>query len=118
MVTSGNLEGVYKLEFASNLNFRGSGLVTLKDGKFRGNDHCFEWRGEYSVHDDQFAAEISVKQFAGGVSIFGLLSEFNLVVEGPLTLPRLTLKGHRKEEPGDKVVVLMTRRDDGVDNQA
>lgn len=37
-----DIEGVYTLEFASNLGFRGSGLVTLQDGHFRGNNASFE----------------------------------------------------------------------------
>ena len=112
MATSIKLDGIYKLEFASNLNFRGSGLVTLKDGKFKGNDHSYEWAGTYEIKDGELHAEMSVKQFSGGVSIFGLVSDFNLVVSGPVELPRMTLKGYRKEEPDDKFVVLMTRREE------
>jgi hypothetical protein len=109
MVTSINLDGVYKLEFASNLNFRGSGLVTLKDGRFKGNDQSFEWLGTYDVKDGMLHAEMHVKQFSGGISIFGLVSDFNLVVSGPLEQPRMTLKGYRKEDPEDKFIVNMTR---------
>lgn len=116
MVASLNLDGIYKLEFASNLNFRGSGLVTLKGGKFKGNDHSFEWFGTYAVKGGELHAEMSVKRFSGGVSIFGLMSDFNLVVSGPVELPRMTLKGYRKEDPEDKFVVLMTRRNDSEES--
>lgn len=109
MVTSVKLDGEYKLEFASNWNFRGSGLVTLKDGKFRGNNQSFEWRGSYDIQDGVLHAEMSVKQFSGGVSIFGLLSEFDLVVSGPFDPRKMTLTGYRKEDPADKVVVIMSK---------
>jgi hypothetical protein len=112
MATRVDLDGTYKLEFASNLNFRGSGLVTLSNGKFKGNDQSFEWRGTYEVKHEELHAEMHVKQFSGGISIFGVVSEFDLIVNGPVELPRMTLKGYRKEEPDDKFVVLMTRFQD------
>lgn len=55
-------------------------------------------------------AEIKVQQFSGGVSVFGVLSEFNLIVSGKFEPGRMTLTGYRTEDPSDKVVVLMTRK--------
>jgi hypothetical protein len=105
-----DIEGVYTLEFASNLGFRGSGLVTLQDGHFRGNNASFEWTGSYELKGSTLHAEIKVQQFSGGVSIFGVLAEFNLVVSGEFEPRKMTLTGHRTEDPSDKVVVLMVRK--------
>lgn len=112
MVASIDVEGQYMLEFASNLGFKGSGLVDLRDGHFRGNNASYEWVGLYEVRDGELAAEIKVKQFSGGVSIFGILPEFSLVVAGKLESRKMTLTGFRKEEPSDKVIVLMTRKEE------
>lgn len=114
MAMKTGIEGQYMLEFASNLGFKGSGLVSLADGHFRGNNASYEWVGSYTLDDGLIRAELKVKQFSGGVSIFGVLPEFSLIVSGKVEPQKMTLTGYRQEDQSDKVVVIMTRKSELV----
>lgn len=112
MFTKIKIDGLYVLQFVSHLGILGTGLVMLSDGKFRGNDSDFRWVGKYEVINGTLEAQVRVKQFGSGLSIFGKLSEFNLVLSGPADREQMTLVGFRPEEPSNKLKVIMSRKSD------
>lgn len=80
-------DGVYNVSFRSGAN-HGSGLIFLADGTVYGSDHAYYYTGKVQPingDDSRARVEIQVKRYAPGVSIFGQLDEFTLVVDGEIS---------------------------------
>jgi len=112
------MEALYGIEFVSNEDLAGGGVVVLETGRVFGGDSYYIYVGSYEVKNDKIHVKVKCtndKRFGvlSGESIFGDIDEFNLFLEGDLEDHQsqiLTLKGHMIEDPSKKISVKLTRR--------
>lgn len=97
------IEGMYGIEFKSNLNDSGYGVVIFETGRIFGGDSSCVYIGNYKInHDRVLEANIEVTNDRKTlVSIFGDIEKFHL---------RGRVKLRMVENPAMKIEVLFTRR--------
>jgi len=105
------IEALYGIEFASNMNDGGYGVVVLETGRILGGDSSFVFVGNYEVKNNAVIAEVKCTNDRKHLrSIFGDINEFNLHLEGTPSRREFILQGHMVENPSMKINVKLTRR--------
>lgn len=105
------LEAMYGLEFVSNTNDGGYGVVILETGRIFGGDSSFVYIGNYEVKNDIVTAEVKCTNDRELLaSVFGDIKEFNLRLEGKPHHNEFILQGHIIENPSMKIAIKLTRR--------
>ncbi len=105
------LEAMYGVEFVSNMDDGGYGVVILETGRILGGDSSFVFVGNYEVKNGIFIADIKCTNDRNTLlSIFGDITEFNLHLEGKPKHNEFVVQGHMKENPEMKIAVKLTRR--------
>ena len=105
------IEALYGIEFASNVNDGGYGVVVLETGRILGGDSSFVFVGSYEIGNSVVSADIKCtndRKFLQ--SIFGDIDEFNLHLEGIPEFDGFILQGHMIENPSMRLKVKLTRR--------
>jgi hypothetical protein len=104
------IEALYALEFESNLNDGGYGVVVLETGRVFGGDSSFVYVGSYEVNNGVVTAKVKCTNDRKIlVSALGI-DEFNLHLEGTPSRNQFTLQGHMIEDPSKRIAVKFTRR--------
>ncbi len=71
------------MHFESNLNATGSGLVSITNGWLSGFDFGYRYRGRLVAKGGMTRGRIRVQRYdPAAVSIFGSVSQFDLVISG------------------------------------
>lgn len=105
------IEALYGVEFVSNMNDGGYGVVVLETGRVLGGDSSFVFIGDYEVKDGIVYAKVKCTNDRNMLqSIFGDIKEFNLNLEGKHAHNEFILQGHMIENPAMKIGVKLTRR--------
>ncbi|MDF1528690.1 MAG: hypothetical protein P1R74_06125 [Sedimenticola sp.] len=105
------IEALYGLEFASNMNNGGYGVVVLETGRILGGDSSFVFVGDYEVKNNKVYANVKCTNDRKLLqSIFGNIEEFNLKLEGVPAHGEFILQGFMVENPSMKIGVKLTRR--------
>ena len=86
------MEGLWTIEFGSNVGVYSSGVVVLRGGKIKGGDASYYYDGSYEEPDptapfpSKFKAKFAAKPFVkNAISIFKTYGEdFTLDLEGTL----------------------------------
>lgn len=105
------IEAMYGIEFVSNLNNGGYGIAVLETGRILGGDSSFVFIGDYKVENGRVNARVKCTNDRKLLeSIFGNISEFNLVLDGELARDEMILGGYVVENPAMKIGVKLTRR--------
>lgn len=105
------LEAMYGLEFVSNSNDGGYGVVVLETGRVFGGDSSFVYIGSYRVENGILKAEVKCTNDRELMrSIFGNLKEFTLRLEGKPERNEFILQGQMVENPSMRIAVKFTRR--------
>lgn len=88
------LHGMYKVEFWSNQNMFGIGLVTIKDGVINGGDTNYLYQGHFDYYENEIKASVEVKHYQGEMnSILGPLRSFTLTLSGKVAGDMFELTG-------------------------
>ncbi len=88
------LSGIFFVQFISNDNSLGEGLVIIKDGNVNGGDLSYLYQGRFDYYGDNAKALIEVKHYNGPMySVMGPLKEFTLNLAGKTTKDRFELTG-------------------------
>ncbi len=68
-----SIEALWTVEFISNLQVFGSGVVVLETGRVFGGDAQYYYLGDFDVkHGEDVSVNVKITHFAGaGYSIFG-----------------------------------------------
>lgn len=104
------IEALYGIEFESNVNDEGYGVVVLETGRILGGDSSFVFIGDYKVENNIVRAKIKCTNYRKTLrSIFGDIDEFNLHLEGKPSDSEFILQGHMIEDPLMKISVKLTR---------
>jgi len=105
------LEALWGLEFASNKNDGGYGVVVLETGRILGGDSSFVFVGSYEVKNEKVYAKVKCTNDRKLLqSVFGDINEFNLELEGIPSHDEFILQGHMIENPSMKIGIKLTRR--------
>lgn len=105
------LEAMYGIEFVSNTNDVGYGVVILETGRVLGGDSSFVFVGKYEVKNGIMHTDVKCTNDRNLLpSIFGDIKEFSLRLEGKPDYKEFLLQGHMIENPAMKIAVKLTRR--------
>jgi len=117
------MQGLWTIEFGSNVGVYGSGVIVLRDGKIKGGDASYYYDGSYeepnpaSPNPSKFKAKIAVKPFLpGAISVFKTYGEdFTLDLEGTLKDEDNAVAIGRPEGiPGMNVKMRLIRRSEAA----
>lgn len=106
------IEALWSVEFRSNLDLIGSGIVVLETGRVFGGDSAMIYVGSYTVDGNNIKAELHIHRYAsapGMVSITGL-DDYHLQATGKLGTKEILLQGHVVGAPNIQIVVKAVRR--------
>ncbi|MCK5565267.1 MAG: hypothetical protein KAJ07_08470 [Planctomycetes bacterium] len=80
------VEGLWTVDFISNLNMQGSGVFVLtSDNRILGGDNGYYYIGDYKATGEDISGQIDVIRFDQScVSVFGNVEQFNLKFNGKL----------------------------------
>lgn len=105
------LEAMYGIEFVSNMNDGGYGVIVLETGRLFGGDSSFVYVGNYEVDNGRVRTTVKCTNDRKLLqSVFGPLEEFNLRLEGVPDYREFILKGYVVEKPELEIAVKLTRR--------
>lgn len=105
------LEALWSVEFVSNLERFGAGVVIFETGRVYGGDSAYYYIGRVQVKNGAVEADIEVIHYAGQpFSIFGPFNRFNLKLTGKIQEPIMELQGFLIENPVMKILVRLTKR--------
>lgn len=77
------INGLYSLQFSSNKQIVGAGVVTINDGFISGGDSSFYYMGKLTEYNNEVKADINVRHYYGpNNSILGAMNNFNLNFKG------------------------------------
>jgi len=107
------LEALWSVEFISNTQHYGAGVIVLESSRAFGGDSNYFYIGSYELVHDILKAEAKVTHYFGPPnSVFGPLKEFTLKLEGKVAEHTFDLHGYLIEQPALKIVVRLTKRAD------
>lgn len=105
------LEAMYGVEFVSNQNDGGYGVVILETGRILGGDSSFVFVGSYEVKNGIVQANVRCTNDRNLLqSVFGDIQEFNLNLKGTPEYKGFKLVGHMVENPAMQIEIKLTRR--------
>ncbi len=94
------LEGLWTIEFVSNVETYGAGVVVFESGRIFGGDNCYYYIGTFRVKNKIVEAEVEGTHYSGEAhSIFGFRHKFNLKLSGKPQVPVMELKAHFVDNP-------------------
>ena len=107
------LEALWSVEFISNTERYGAGVIVLESSRAFGGDSQYFYIGKYELVHDTLKAEAKVTHYFGTPnSVFGALKEFTLKLEGKFAEHTFDLQGYLVEQPDNRIVVRLTKRAD------
>jgi len=105
------LEALWSVEFVSNLNIFGSGVVIFETGRIFGGDAQYYYTGRYEVKNGNLEGELEVVNYSGEPwSVFGTLEKFSLVLSGQPNQDTFDIKGALKGDPSKEILIRLTKR--------
>ena len=107
------MEGLWTVEFGSNVGMFGGGVVVLKDGELKGGDGGYYYLGSFELKGNKFQATIRVFPFLKGYeSVFRTFDkDLTLELVGSLTdETHGVAQGHPIGRPDLTLGVKMTKR--------
>lgn len=105
------LEALWSVEFVSNLNIFGSGVVVFETGRIFGGDGQYYYTGKYEVKNGLLNGEIDVVYYSGEPwSVFGTLKQFSLSLSGQPKESTFDIEGTLNQDPSKKILIRLTKR--------
>ncbi len=105
-------EGLWSIQFASDIGVVGAGVVVLETERVFGGGAQYIYLGKFKAGGKhQISAEITVTHYAGEpYFIFGTGSEFSLQLSGTLSGDTISGVGTRVDDPSRSLRVILTKR--------
>jgi len=105
------VEALWSVEFISDMDVLGAGVVVLETGRILGGDSQYFYVGSYEVKNQELEAEIEVTHYFGELySIFGPEKNFRIKITGEIGKDVMEGQGHRVDNSQMKLGVRLTRR--------
>jgi hypothetical protein len=84
---------LWLVNFTSNQNRSGSGVISFKNGCVFGGDSSYYYFGKYEQNGNEIKVIVNIKQHSQGESIFGSIPKFEgFVMENPSMKINASLK--------------------------
>jgi hypothetical protein len=94
------LEGLWTIEFVSNVETYGAGVVVFESGRILGGDSSYNYLGTFRVKNEIVEADVEGTHHSGQAhSIFGFRPKFKLKLSGKPQVPLMELKAHFVDNP-------------------
>ena len=106
------IEALWSVEFVSNAQDFGAGMVVLETGRALGGDNQYSYVGTYKPDPTGVVhAEVLISHYFGpGHSIFGQSKQFTVHLSGKPEYDSFTMQGDVAGQPNMRVTVRFTRR--------
>jgi len=105
------IEAMYAVEFMSNLNKIGQGVVIFETDRIFGGDSGFTYIGKYEIKDKTLYIEAKIKEYGNlnNENVIGL-NEYTLIAQASIeNYESITLKGYAKEDQSKLVLINLKR---------
>lgn len=107
------VEALWSLEFISNQQIYGAGVIVLETDRVFGGDAQYFYVGRYKIESGIIEAEVDVQHYAGRpFSIFGPSQRHRVILKGKLVVPVMELQGCLANDPAQTFTVRCTKRAD------
>lgn len=78
--------GLWTIEFSSESNFFGNGVLVLIEGRLLGGDHGYYYSGNYEINGTDLHGRVNVIRYdPNSISVFGDIDNFSLNLEGSIS---------------------------------
>ena len=105
------LEALWSVEFVSNVQGFGSGIVVLETGRVLGGDAQYFYVGSYVVEGGTIKATVTINHYSGPPNtIFGQANSVTLNFSGKPARDQFELQGSVAGNPALTIGVRFTRR--------
>lgn len=106
------IEALWSVEFVSNAQDFGAGVVVLETGRVLGGDNQYTYIGTYKIDPlGKVEADVTIDHYAGlGHSIFGPAKRIRFNLEGKPEYDAFTMSGSVAGLPNLAVAIRFTRR--------
>lgn len=117
------MQGLWTIEFGSNVGVYGSGVIVMRDGKIKGGDASYYYDGSYEEpnpagpYPSKFKAKIAAKPFLpDAMSVFKTYGKgYTLDLDGTLKdEDNAVAVGIPSDMPGMNVGIRMIRRSEAA----
>jgi T3SS negative regulator,GrlR len=101
------MNGLWSVEFLSNSQNMGAGVVVINDGHIMGGDSFFMYNGTLKQENDIVYADLEISKHCDipRPSIFGSIDHFHLKLSGSSNSHHLLLEGYVTEHPDQKISI-------------
>jgi hypothetical protein len=106
-------EGLYKVDFHT-VHGTGTGVIYAIDGKLRGGNSAFTFRGNYNRRGDRISVKVSTERYNDDPAFKALFGNdmITLLLEGESEGSVVTLAGSALQLPGVTFTAVLTHIDD------
>lgn len=105
------IEALWSVEFASNINIFGTGVVVFETGRIFGGDAQYYYTGKYEIKNGLLVGNLNVTHYGGEPwSVFGNNSNFSLNLSGQPNDPTFEVTGTLVEDPSKNILIRLTKR--------
>lgn len=108
------LEGLWTVEFRTNLGSFGYGVGVFVSNRILGGDSSYYYDGAVKIEGESVTGELKVINYSGQMpSVFGNLTNFSIKFSGTLPRgPEFAFSGYLKENPNMKITIKGRKRSD------
>ena len=107
-----DLEALWSVQFATNSDMWGAGVIVLETERAFGGDGQYYYIGKFKALPGQIIeAEITATHYAGSrSSVFGDKEQFTVKLTGKYSETTANLEGYLTDNPHQKIKMILTRR--------
>lgn len=102
-------KSVWAVEFVSNMQSLGRGVVTIDNSRITGGDASYYYIGNCSITNQNVSTTMTVRKHGPGQSIFGQLDSFTVILTGSIDQNSIQLHGSMADNPQFTVQVRLNK---------
>ncbi|MGA5585617.1 GrlR family regulatory protein [Pseudomonas siliginis] len=97
--------GIFAVEFRSNLPDNGTGVIVIKDGSVNGGDENFLYRGHVPTTSGRFSGQFQVSKWKDGTTSVTGFDNYTLEATGEINYEsgEVSLNGSVAGHPGSRL---------------
>ena len=107
------IEALWSVQFISNLEIYGGGVIVFETGRIFGGDGYYYYVGDYATDGDNInlKGKIEVTHYNGPMSsVFGELKKFSVEFTGPVNENKMDLQGELVQDSNLKISAKLVRQ--------
>jgi len=109
--------GLWSVEFETTGEYGtgryGTGVVVINENSILGGDAAYYYKGTWEITSGKIKGELLVIRYdSNGISVFGDISQFNLMIDGDINEYQFVAVGSIADNPQDQIRFTGTKRED------